>query len=42
MVKAGTIDAEDVDRFIVSDSPEAIVQLIHEAGTKTFGLRYGV
>jgi uncharacterized protein (TIGR00730 family) len=42
MVKAGTIDAEDVDRFIVSDSPEEIAQVIHDAGTKTFGLRYGV
>ena len=42
MVKTGTIDAADVDRIIVSDSPEEIAQLIHDVGKNTFGLTYGV
>ena len=42
MIKQGTIDAGDVDRFIVSDSPEQIAHCISEVAMRRFGLRKGV
>lgn len=42
MLRAGTIDAKDIDRFIVSDSPQEIAERIHDAAKHKFGLRYGV
>ena len=42
MAAEGTISASDVDRFIVSDSPEEISAIITEVVTKKFGLRHGV
>ncbi len=42
MIKQGTIDANDVDRFIVSDSPEQIAHRISEVAMRRFGLRKGV
>lgn len=41
LVAAGTIEAADVDRWILSDSPEEIVQLIRERAMRQFGLSYG-
>lgn len=40
MVKGGTIGMEDVDRFIVSDSPTEIAKRIQEVGMTQFGLRH--
>ena len=40
MLRAGTIDADDVDRFILSDSPAEIAERIREVGMKQFGLRH--
>ena len=37
----GTIDSEDVSRWIVSDSPEEVVADILERTLKPFGLSYG-
>jgi uncharacterized protein (TIGR00730 family) len=37
----GTIDPEDVSRWILSDSPEEVVTLILERTLKPFGLSYG-
>ncbi len=42
MVKHGTIDAEDVDRIIVSDSPAEIAHCISEVAMGHFGLQRGV
>jgi uncharacterized protein (TIGR00730 family) len=36
-----TIDAADLDRIIVSDSPTEVVDIIQEHGLKEFGLTYG-
>jgi hypothetical protein len=41
MVRQGTIDAADVDRFIVSDSPQQIAKSISEVATHSFGLKKG-
>jgi uncharacterized protein (TIGR00730 family) len=41
LVTAGTIDAADVDRWIVTDSPDEAVQKIRERAMKQFGLTYG-
>jgi len=38
----GTISSLDVDRFIISDDPEAIASTIAEAATKHFGLTQGI
>ncbi len=42
MLKHKTIDPEDVDRFIVSDSAEEIAQRIREVGMEQFGLQHAV
>lgn len=39
MVSHGTIDQKDVDRFIFSDSPTEIAQLIRHVAMSSFGLR---
>jgi uncharacterized protein (TIGR00730 family) len=41
MLKAGTIDAPDVDRIIVSDSPTDVVARIENTVVPRFKLRYG-
>ncbi len=41
MVAQGTIDREDVDRFIVTDSPEQAAAVIAEIGMRNFGLTFG-
>jgi uncharacterized protein (TIGR00730 family) len=41
MVRVGTIDPMDVDRFIVSDNPDEVVEAITNIGMKRFGLTYG-
>ena len=41
LVAEGTIDPEDVDRFIVTDSPEEAVDLITQTALARFGLSYG-
>jgi uncharacterized protein (TIGR00730 family) len=38
MVVEGTIDQADIDRIIVTDSPEEAVARIHESAVKKFGL----
>ena len=42
MLNHKTIDAADIERFIVSDSPEEIAQTIREVGMEQFGLRHRV
>jgi uncharacterized protein (TIGR00730 family) len=42
MVRHGTIDVEDVNRFIVSDSPAEIAQRISEVAMRHFGLQRAV
>lgn len=39
MVAGRTIDQEDVDRFILSDSPKEIAQRVREVALANFGLR---
>lgn len=41
VLAAGTIDAADVDRWILTDSPEEAVALIRERALQQFGLSYG-
>ena len=41
MVKEGTIDQADLDRFIVTDSPREAVKSITEIAKRAFGLTYG-
>jgi len=36
-----TIDAADIDRWVVTDSPSEAVDLVRERATKQFGLSYG-
>jgi uncharacterized protein (TIGR00730 family) len=38
---ATTIDREDVDRFVILDSPAQAVELIRERALREFGLTYG-
>lgn len=40
MVAEGTIDPADLDRFILTDSPEEAARRIRDAAIGTFGLRY--
>ncbi len=42
MVKQKTIDQIDVDRFIISDSPTEIAQMISQVAMKNFGLKRGL
>jgi hypothetical protein len=42
MVRQGTIDADDVDRFIVSDDPEEMAHRISDVAMRRFGLRRGM
>ena len=37
----GTVDAADVTRSVLTDSPREAVELIRESATKQFGLTYG-
>jgi uncharacterized protein (TIGR00730 family) len=41
LLKAGTVDAVDVSRALLTDSPEEAVELIRERAIKPFGLKYG-
>jgi uncharacterized protein (TIGR00730 family) len=41
MVKSGTIDQADLDRFIVTDSPQEAVEAITDVAKRAFGLTYG-
>jgi uncharacterized protein (TIGR00730 family) len=41
LVREGTIAESDLDRWIVTDSPEEAVERIRESGLKEFGLTYG-
>jgi predicted Rossmann-fold nucleotide-binding protein len=41
MVKEGTIDQADLDRFIVTDSAQEAVASITEIAKRAFGLTYG-
>jgi uncharacterized protein (TIGR00730 family) len=41
LLAAGTIDAADVTRWLVTDSPAEAVQVIRERTTREFGLTYG-
>jgi uncharacterized protein (TIGR00730 family) len=41
LLAAGTIDAADVSRWIVTDSPDEAVAVIRERATRQFGLTYG-
>ncbi len=40
MVGAGTISSHDVDRFLVTDSPEEAVDRIHQVALRRFGLTW--
>jgi hypothetical protein len=37
----GTVDAADVTRSVLTDSPREAVELIRESAMKQFGLTYG-
>ena len=41
LVSERTVEPEDVDRFIVTDSPEEAVELIIQTALARFGLTYG-
>ena len=41
LLTAGTVDAPDVTRFVVTDSPDEAVAVIRERAMKQFGLTYG-
>jgi uncharacterized protein (TIGR00730 family) len=41
MVAAGTIAAEDVERLVISDDPDAVAALVRAQGMKQFGLAPG-
>jgi uncharacterized protein (TIGR00730 family) len=41
MLGAGTIDSTDVERFLVTDSPEEVVRSITDIAMHRFGLTYG-
>jgi hypothetical protein len=42
VLAAGAIDAEDIDRIFVTDSPDAAVAHIREAAIRRFGLSYHI
>ncbi|MGH7893436.1 MAG: TIGR00730 family Rossman fold protein [Candidatus Binatia bacterium] len=41
LVAAGTVDADDVDRLVVTDSPQRAVDCIRETAVRRFHLTYG-
>ncbi|MEO7034355.1 MAG: TIGR00730 family Rossman fold protein [Polyangiaceae bacterium] len=41
LLAAGTIDAADITRWVVTDSPAEAVQVIRERAMREFGLTYG-
>jgi uncharacterized protein (TIGR00730 family) len=41
LVAEGTVEPEDVERFIVTDSPEEAMELITQTALARFGLTYG-
>jgi uncharacterized protein (TIGR00730 family) len=41
LLAAGTIDAQDLDRILVTDSPEEAVRHVVDVATSRFGLFYG-
>ncbi|MEI9936880.1 MAG: TIGR00730 family Rossman fold protein [Pseudomonadota bacterium] len=41
MLAAGTIDATDIDRWLITDSPAEAVEYIREHAMRQFGLSYG-
>jgi predicted Rossmann-fold nucleotide-binding protein len=41
MLRHGTIDAPDIKRLLVTDSPEEAVQSLSEVAQSQFGLTYG-
>jgi predicted Rossmann-fold nucleotide-binding protein len=42
MLASRTIDAADIDRFIVTDSPQEIAEKITHSARTVFGLEHGV
>jgi hypothetical protein len=41
MVQSGTIDAADVDRLILTDSPGEAAAFVRDRALGRYGLRYG-
>jgi uncharacterized protein (TIGR00730 family) len=41
LLRAGTLDAADVDRLVLTDSPTEAVALVRERALRSFGLTYG-
>jgi uncharacterized protein (TIGR00730 family) len=41
LLAAGTVDAEDIQRWVVTDSPAEAVEIIRERALRQFGLTYG-
>jgi len=41
LLKEQTIDKDDFDKLIVSDSPEEVVEKIRDVAMKRFGVSYG-
>jgi uncharacterized protein (TIGR00730 family) len=41
LVASATVDAGDVDRWVLTDSPEEAVELMRDRAMKQFGLTYG-
>ena len=41
LLKEGTIEAADLDHFLVTDSPDEAVDHVRDTATKSFGLAYG-
>jgi uncharacterized protein (TIGR00730 family) len=41
LVREGTIDAADVDRMLLTDSPDEAVAVVRERGLRDYGLTYG-
>jgi uncharacterized protein (TIGR00730 family) len=41
MVRAGTIEARDLERIVFTDSPEQAIDVIETQATKAFGLKRG-
>jgi uncharacterized protein (TIGR00730 family) len=41
LLKEGTIEAADLDHFLVTDSPDEAVDHVRDTAMKSFGLAYG-